>query len=87
MVESLATKADQAQAQVDQAQSQVDQAIEGLREALLTILDLRAIPCPDDARARIASASDPAALRRWLLQAKTAVTLDEVFSMKPQATS
>jgi Uma2 family endonuclease len=82
MVESLESKADQAQAQIDQAQAQADQAIDGLREALLTVLDLRAIPCSDDARARIAASTDPATLRRWLLQAKTAATLEAVFEGK-----
>lgn len=87
MVESLETKADKAQAQADQAQaradqavSQADQAIEGLKEALFTILDLRAIPCTDEARARIASCADPATLRRWLLQSKTATTLEQALS-------
>jgi Uma2 family endonuclease len=87
MVESLETKADRAQAQADQAQVQADQAVEGLREALLTILELRAIPVTDDARAHLASTADPAPLRRWLLQARTASTLEEIFSEKPRPTS
>ena len=55
-------------------------ADEGLKEALFTILDLRAIPCTDEARARIASCADPATLRRWLLQSKTATTLEQALS-------
>jgi Uma2 family endonuclease len=87
MVESLETKADQAQAQADQAQAQAEQAVAGLQEALFTILELRSIPCPDEARAHIASTSDPALLRRWLSQAKTATTVEQALSSSPQATS
>ena len=94
MMENLETKADQAQAQADQAKTQADQAktqadeaMEGLKEALLTILDLRAIPCSDAAHARIASTSDPATLRRWLLQARTATTLEQALSPSPPSAS
>ncbi|MEP7125404.1 MAG: Uma2 family endonuclease [Byssovorax sp.] len=92
MVESLETKADQAQAQIDQAQARadqaqarVDQAIEGLREALLAILDLRAIPCSEAARARIAASVDPSVLRQWLLRATMAVTAEDIFLASPKA--
>lgn len=80
MVENLETKADQAQAQADEA-------VAGLKEALFTILDLRGIPCPDDARAQIVASSEPATLRRWLLQAKTATTAEQALSLGPQAPS
>ena len=61
-------------------QAQVDQALAGLRESLLTILDMREIPCPDAARARIEACADPSTLRQWLAQAKTATSVEEVFS-------
>jgi Uma2 family endonuclease len=71
---------DQAQVQRDQAQVQRDQAVHGIREALLVILDVRGIPCPDDARAQIQSCNEPATLRRWLLRSRTAGSVEEVFS-------
>lgn len=73
MMESLGTKA-------QQAQEQADQALQGLREGLLAILDVRGISCPDEARARIQSCAEPSTLRRWLLRSKTAAAVDEVFS-------
>lgn len=87
MVTSLETKADEAQAKVDQAQAaatqaqaEATQAIDGLREALLVILEMRAIECPDDARIRIQLCHEPATLRHWLAQARTAKTIADVFS-------
>ncbi len=80
MVANLETKADEAQAQIEQAQAQRDQAIDGFRDALLVILDVRGISCSDDARARIQSCHEPATLRRWMLKARTVSRMDEVFS-------
>jgi hypothetical protein len=61
-------------------QTQADQALVGLREGLLVILDMREIPCPDEARARIEACVEPSTLRRWLARAKTATSVEEVFS-------
>jgi Uma2 family endonuclease len=81
MMEKLQTKTQQAQTQVEQAQAQADQALAaGLREGLLAILDARGIPCPDEARARVESCAEPSTLRRWLLRAKTAGRVEQVFS-------
>lgn len=80
MMGNLEAKAQQAQAQADQAQAQAAQALEGLREGLLAILDVRGIPCPDEVRARVESCAEPSTLRRWLVRAKAASRVDEVFS-------
>jgi Uma2 family endonuclease len=80
MMENLEARAEQAQAQAEQAQAQAEQAMTGLRDAILTLLDTRRIPCPDEARARLLSCQEPAVLQRWLLRAMTAGTLDEVFA-------
>lgn len=73
MMENLGAKAEQAQADAEQA-------LAGLREALLTILELRGIPCPPEMRARVESCAAPATLRRWLSRAKSVVRVEEVFS-------
>ena len=87
MVTNLATKADEAQARADEAQAKVDeaqaeamQAIDGLREALLVILEMRSIACPDDARIRIQLCHEPATLRRWLSRARSVENIADVFS-------
>jgi hypothetical protein len=76
---SLEAKAEQAQAQAEQAQASADEALAGLREGLLTLLDVRAISCPDEARARVEACAEPAMLRQWLARAKTAARVEEVF--------
>lgn len=80
MIENLGTKAQEAQTQAEQARAQIEPALQGLREGLLAILDVRGIACPDEARARIESCAEPATLRRWLFRSKTAGGVDEVFS-------
>jgi hypothetical protein len=87
MVMSLEAKADEAQAKADEAQAKADeaqaeatQATDGLREALLVILELRAIACPDDARIRIQLCHEPATLRHWLVRARTAENIADVFA-------
>ena len=47
-------------------------------------LDLRGIPCPDDARARIESCAEAATLTRWLSSAKTATSVDQVLADTPK---
>ena len=78
--EQAQAQAEQAQAQAEQAQAQAEQAMSGLRGAILALLEMRRIPCPDEARARLRSCSDPATLQRWLLRATTAGALDEIFA-------
>lgn len=73
MVEDLTAKADEAAAKAEQA-------LTGLRAGVLAALEARAIPCPDDARARVMACDDPAALQRWLLRAMTAGSVGEVLS-------
>lgn len=92
MVTNLATKADEAQAKVDEAQARADeaqaeamQAIDGLREALLVILEMRSIACPDDARIRIQLCHEPATLRRWLSRARSVANIADVFSSESAA--
>jgi len=70
---SLESRAEQAQARADQALAG------GLREGLLAVLDVRGIPCPDEARARLEACAEPAVLRHLLARAATAVRVDEVF--------
>jgi len=66
---------------VEDLESKAEQSLtEGLREAILALLDARGIPCPDDARTRFLACLDPALLRRWISRATTAATVDEVFS-------
>src|SRR5262245_30192073 len=45
---------------------------EGLREAVLTLLDARGLPCTDEARARLAACAEAATLRRWIARAASA---------------
>ncbi|AUX21561.1 uncharacterized protein SOCEGT47_020470 [Sorangium cellulosum] len=73
MMESL-------EARAEQAQGQAEQAMKGLREAILAALEMRRMPCPDEARARLLSCQEPATLQRWLLRAMNAGSLDDVFA-------
>jgi Uma2 family endonuclease len=77
--ERAQAKAEQAEAKAEQAEGQVDEALAGLREGLMTILDVRGVPCPDEARARIESCGEPSVLRQWLARARTAASVDEVL--------
>ena len=74
MVEDLENKAEDAETKVELALT------EGLREAVLALLDARGLPCPDDARARVASCFDAETLRRWIARAATAASVDEVLA-------
>jgi Uma2 family endonuclease len=67
---SLEAKADQAEAR-------------GFREAVLALLQARAIPVSDEARARVEACMETTTLRRWLLRATTAASVDEIFSAEP----
>jgi Uma2 family endonuclease len=75
MVQDLEAKANQAQTQVDQAFA------DGLRQALLTIIEARDLPCPDDARGRILACTDVATLQRWVLRVATSSSVEE--ALKP----
>ena len=74
------TRADQAITRADQAVTRADQAMDALRAALLAILEARGIPCPEDARARVAACEDPAILQRWILRASSASSALEALS-------
>jgi len=52
MVESLEAKA-------DEAATKAEQAVAGLRAGVLAALETRGIPCPDEARERVAACEDP----------------------------
>jgi len=45
---------------------------------LLTVLQGREVAVPDDLRQRILGCADQDQLRRWLLRAVTATTIDDV---------
>jgi Uma2 family endonuclease len=85
MVESLETKAADAQAEAQRDRVRAEQAIAGLRNALLALLSARGLPCPDDAHARIQACDDPVTFQRWLSRATTAGTTGEVFAEAPPA--
>jgi Uma2 family endonuclease len=87
MVGELIVKADEvaaelaeANARADQAATRADQAMEALRATLLALLEARGIPCPEDARARVAACDDPATLQRWILRASIASSATEALS-------
>jgi hypothetical protein len=90
MMESLETKALAAQEEAAAAQEQAERAraqnqeavAAGLREGLLAILDARGIACQEDARQRVDSCVDATTLRQWLLRAKTATRIDDMFSRR-----
>jgi Uma2 family endonuclease len=71
------------EAKAEQAQTKAEQALAGLREGLLTLLDVRGIPCSDEARARVEGCAEPSTLRRWVSRAKTAGSVAEMFSEAP----
>jgi Uma2 family endonuclease len=73
MMTSLETKAHEAEARA-------------LREAILALLQARAMPLPEEARADLESCTDTATLRRWLLRAAKAASSDDVFAPEPVST-
>lgn len=79
MVDSLEAKAEQATAKAEQAAAKAEQATAGLRDAILLILDVRGIVCPDEVRSRILSCDDPETLQRWLFRIKTCGRAEEIF--------
>ncbi len=52
----------------------------GEAEALRTVLAARGLSLDETTRARIAQCSDATVLKRWIAQAATATTLDQVFA-------
>jgi hypothetical protein len=52
---------------------------EGEADAVLTFLETRGIPVPDEARARITGCTDLDQLKTWVRRAVTAATVDELF--------
>lgn len=71
---------EQAQQRAEQAAAERAQALAVAREGIFAVLAGRGVGCPEDARARIASCEDAAALQRWLLRAMSAGSAAEVFS-------
>jgi hypothetical protein len=70
MTENLAAKVEQAETQAEHI----------ARDALLAILDVRGLPCSEQARARIDACTDPSTLRGWMLRAKTAASIEEILA-------
>ncbi|GAA4697308.1 hypothetical protein [Phytohabitans rumicis] len=50
----------------------------GEARAVLTVLEGRGVPVPEDTRERILACTDPAQLNTWLLRAGTATSIDDV---------
>ena len=60
---------------------QVDAMAEHIaREALMAVLDVRGLPCSEQARARIDACADPSILQGWMLRAKTAASIEEILA-------
>jgi hypothetical protein len=57
-----------------------DLLAQGFQEGILAVLDVRGMVCTDEARVRVATCTDDAALQRYLRRAKVAATLAEVFA-------
>ncbi|GAA4697313.1 hypothetical protein [Phytohabitans rumicis] len=49
-----------------------------LAQALLTVLEVRGVPVPEDTRERILTCTNPAQLNTWLFRAATATSIDDV---------
>ena len=80
MMESLGAKAEEAQTQAETARTQADEARADTRARdVLTVLRVRGIPVPDDARAQILAERDAGRLERWLESAIAAGSLSEVL--------
>ncbi|WP_394821639.1 hypothetical protein [Pendulispora albinea] len=52
---------------------------EGRMHDVLTVLEVRGLPIPDTARARILACTDLDVLNRWIRQAVTATSVDELL--------
>lgn len=64
-----------------------DLLAQGFREGILAVLDVRGIACSDEARERIAACAAPAVLQRFLVRAKSAASIDEVFAAIPPSST
>ncbi|MBC8068846.1 MAG: hypothetical protein IAG13_10980 [Deltaproteobacteria bacterium] len=60
------------------AEGQAEGEVRGRGQAVLDVLDARAIAVPDAARAVILGCVDPERLRAWLIAAVTATAIDEL---------
>lgn len=74
MVEDLESKADQAQALADEALA------DGLRRAILALVEARQLSCSEGQRERVLACGDPSILQRWLVRAATATAMDEILA-------
>jgi Uma2 family endonuclease len=79
LVERLQSMVDDLGARADQAAAQAAQALDVARAALLALLEARGLPCPAEARARVAACEDAAKLQQWLARVMTARTVGDVF--------
>jgi Uma2 family endonuclease len=70
MTENLASKVEQAETKAEHI----------ARNGLLAILDVRGLPCSEQARARIDACTDPSTLEGWMLRAKTAASIEEILA-------
>ena len=70
---------DEVKTQAERAQLQAELVTKSLRAALLLILDLRNIVCPNELRARIQACREPELLNHWFSRAQQARKLDDIF--------
>ena len=74
------TRAEQVAAELAEANTRAEQVVRGLRATVLALLEARGLPCPEEARARVAACDDPATLQRWILRAATASSAEDAIS-------
>ena len=68
------------EARADEAATQVEEARQALRNAIAASLGARGVSCSEADRERLASCTDLSQLQRWLVQAMSGGTAEEVFA-------
>jgi hypothetical protein len=71
--------------EAEETQARAAQATRWAQDALLMMLEVRGISCPDDAREIIERCNEGATLHGWLVRAKTLSTVEEVVAPLPEA--
>ncbi len=67
------------------AQGREEGHLEGERRALLTVLEARGLTLEGAARQRVLACTDLSQLERWLSQAVTVQSVQELFKPKPRS--
>ncbi|MFO0588284.1 MAG: Uma2 family endonuclease [Polyangiaceae bacterium] len=80
LIGRLTTMVDSLESKAEDAEAKADRALAGLRAGVLGALESRGLPCSDALREQVNACDDTELLQRWLLRALTAASAEEALS-------